>query len=224
MELYIHEHLKCAKLCSNLEVAFKLLGQFNEVAGNLGPVLSSNCLVMISPLCWSRCSWGVNLAIASHTISLGVPTNSATYVLEEERKMVDLESKVLDVITSVRSTIWALIVLWTLFFSVTCRSKETLSFNEFNCYWGTLQRGQHCGTWLSSYYFFPLCPSAIQRKNRVLYSWMPKLSTRRVCQLFVKISRARYIVITPHTELWIHTSTDFTVGKNADISDSRSKI
>ena len=40
----------------------------------------------------------------------------------------------------------------------------------------------------------------------------------------VKISRARYIVITPHTELWIHTSTDFTVGKNADISDSRSKI
>ena len=55
-----------------------------------------------------------------------------TYVLEEERKMVDLESKVLDVITSVRSTIWALIVLWTLFFSVTCRSKETLSFNEFN--------------------------------------------------------------------------------------------
>ena len=51
MELYIHEHLKCAKLCSNLEVAFKLLGQFIEVAGNLDPVLSYNCLVMISPLC-----------------------------------------------------------------------------------------------------------------------------------------------------------------------------
>jgi len=33
----------------------------------------------------------------------------------------------------------------------------------------------------------------------------------------VKISRVRYIVITPHTELWIHTSTDFTVGKSADI-------
>ena len=54
---------------------------------------------------------GVNLAIASHTISLGVPTNSATYLLEEEREMVDLESKVLDVISSVRSTICALIVL-----------------------------------------------------------------------------------------------------------------
>ena len=40
----------------------------------------------------------------------------------------------------------------------------------------------------------------------------------------VKISRVRYIVITPHTELWIHTSTDFTVGKNADTSDSKSKI
>ena len=53
----------------------------------------------------------MNLAIASHTISLGVPTNSATYLLEEEREMVDLESKVLDVISSVRSTICALIVL-----------------------------------------------------------------------------------------------------------------
>jgi len=47
----MYGHLKCAKLCSNLEVAFKLLGQFNEVPGNLDPVPSSNCLVMISPLC-----------------------------------------------------------------------------------------------------------------------------------------------------------------------------
>ena len=43
MELYIHEHVNCVKLCSNLVVAFELLGQFNEVAGNLEPILRSNC-------------------------------------------------------------------------------------------------------------------------------------------------------------------------------------